>query len=76
MKLSLVISVILLFQTFIIPQKGEANIAPPAYIGVRKGDWVEYSHSFYYARANPLAARAVNVYECAFPRTIEDSLFF
>ena len=48
MKLSLVISVILLTQTFIIPQKEENGIAPPAFIGVREGDWVEYRFSFYY----------------------------
>jgi hypothetical protein len=48
MRPSLVISVILLSQIFLVPQKVENGFAPSAHIGVREGDWVEYHYSFYY----------------------------
>jgi len=48
MKIYVVISIILLSNFSILPQKGENGIAPPKYIGLKKGDWMEYSYSHYY----------------------------
>ena len=44
----LMFGLLLLVIGLVPPEKGEAIMAPPAYIGVREGDWVEYSFSFYY----------------------------
>jgi hypothetical protein len=65
-----VIGFALLAIGLVLPEKSPIGFAPLAPIGVREGDWVEYSHSFYHEYPDTRAQPKIVIHDNDYKTTV------